>query len=194
MDTLEADELDRADMRRLAAGHAAALDDLMERHAPRVFHFLYRMLNNEQDANDVAQDTFVRIFRAHGSYQPVHRFSTWLYTIAGNLARDHLRWRSRRPDVSLTAESGTSEQTLGDLLPAETATPAQKAEASERTRAVRAAVQRLPDDLREAIVLCEWEDLALAEAAAVLQTTPKAVESRLYRARQLLRERLKGWL
>jgi RNA polymerase sigma-70 factor (ECF subfamily) len=74
------------------------------------------------------------------------------------------------------------------------ATPAQTAEASERAEAVRAAVQRLPDDLREAVVLCEWEDLAVAEAAAVLNTTPKAVESRLYRARQLLRERLKKWL
>jgi len=59
---------------------------------------------------------------------------------------------------------------------------------------VRAAVGKLPEDLREAIVLCEWEEHSVAEAATILETTPKAVESRLYRARQLLRERLKNWL
>jgi RNA polymerase sigma factor (sigma-70 family) len=64
----------------------------------------------------------------------------------------------------------------------------------ERSTAVRAAVQALPDDLREAVILCEWQDLAVAEAAAVLETTPKAVESRLYRARQRLREQLALWL
>ena len=67
-----------------------------------------------------------------------------------------------------------------------TVTPAQAA--------VRAAVGKLPEDLREAIVLCEWQELSVAEAAAILETTPKAVESRLYRARQLLRERLKSCL
>jgi RNA polymerase sigma-70 factor (ECF subfamily) len=66
--------------------------------------------------------------------------------------------------------------------------------AAERAIAVRAAVQKLPDDLREAIVLCEWEDRSVAAAAEILEATPKAVESRLYRARQLLRERLKNWL
>ena len=63
-----------------------------------------------------------------------------------------------------------------------------------RATAVRTAVSRLPEDLREAIVLCEWEERSMAEAAAILDTTPKAIESRLYRARQILRERLKQWL
>jgi len=65
---------------------------------------------------------------------------------------------------------------------------------AERTVAVRAAVTKLPEDLREATVLCEWEELSVAEAAEILEATPKAVESRLYRARQILRERLKSWL
>ena len=66
--------------------------------------------------------------------------------------------------------------------------------ATERARAVRVAVKQLPEDLREAIVLCEWEERSVAEAATILEATPKAVESRLYRARQVLRERLKSWL
>jgi RNA polymerase sigma-70 factor (ECF subfamily) len=66
--------------------------------------------------------------------------------------------------------------------------------ATERAAAVRDAVGKLPEDLREAVVLCEWEECSMAEAAAILETTPKAVESRLYRARQMLREKLKSWL
>jgi len=194
MDTTEADVLDRADMERLVAGNGAALNSLMERHATGVFHFLCRMLGNEDDANDLAQETFVRAYRARDSYRPEQKFSTWLFTIAANLARNQLRWRSRHPNVSLDAESETTEQTLGDTLPANGCSPHEAAAAAERAEAVRAIVQRLPDDMREVVVLCDWEDLSVAEAAAILSTTPKAVESRLYRARNLLRERLKKWL
>ena len=181
-------------MERLTAGHDAALNDLMERHATPVFHFLCRMVGNEDDANDLAQETFVRVFRARASFRTGEKFSTWLFTIAANLARNHFRWRSRHPNVSLEAETGETEQTLGSTLPANDPAPSEQALAAERAEAVRAAVGKLPEDLREAIVLCEWEELSVAEAAAILETTPKAVESRLYRARQILRERLKQWL
>ncbi len=185
---------DRADMERLAAGQDTALNDLMERHAVPVFHFLCRMVGNEDDANDLAQETFVRVFRASASFRPNEKFSTWLFTIAANLARNHFRWRSRHPNVSLEAETGEAEQTIGSTLPANDPAPNEQALAAERAAAVRVAVGKLPEDLREAIVLCEWEELSVAEAAAILKSTPKAVESRLYRARQVLRERLKTWL
>lgn len=194
MHTTDADAHDRADMARLANGHDDALNDLMERHAQTVFRFLLRMLGNEEDANDLAQETFVRVYRARERYRLEQRFSSWLFTIAANLARNQLRWRSRHPNVPLESNPETGQPGLGDTLCAETENPRQASEAAERAHAVRAAVQALPDDLREAIVLCEWEELAVAEAATVLQTTPKAVESRLYRARRLLREGLKQWL
>jgi RNA polymerase sigma-70 factor (ECF subfamily) len=190
----QADARDRADMEQLIAGHDAALNDLMERHATPVFHFLCRMVGNEDDANDLAQETFVRVFRARASFRTSKKFSTWLFTIAANLARNHFRWRARHPNVSLEAETGESEQTLGSTLPANDPAPNEQALTAERARAVRVAVGKLPEDLREAIVLCEWEDHSIAEAAVILETTPKAVESRLYRARQILRERLKQWL
>jgi len=190
----QADARDRADMERLATGQDTALNDLMERHATPVFHFLCRMVGNEDDAGDLAQETFVRVFRARASFRSNEKFSTWLFTIAANLARNHFRWRSRHPTVSLDAETGDSAQTLGSMLPAGDLAPNEQALATERAQAVRAAVIKLPEDLREAIVLCEWEDLSVAEAAAILESTPKAVESRLYRARQLLREKLKSWL
>jgi RNA polymerase sigma-70 factor (ECF subfamily) len=192
--SIDADALDRADMERLAAGHDAALNDLMERHSTPVFHFLCRMLGNEEDAVDLAQETFVRVYRARESFRSNSKFTTWLYTIAANLARNHFRWRARHPNVSLEASSGATEESLGSTLPSNEPVPSDQALAAERAAAVRAAVNRLPDDLRDAIVLCEWEEHSLAEAAAILDTTPKAVESRLYRARKSLRKELERWL
>ena len=194
MSITNTDAHDRADMERLIAGHDAALNDLMERHATPVFRFLCRMVGNEDDANDLAQETFVRVFRAKASFRTNEKFSTWLYTIAANLARNHFRWRARHPNISLETEIGEAEQTLGSTLPANNPPPNEQALTAERATAVRAAVGKLPEDLREAIVLCEWEEHSVAEAAAILEATPKAVESRLYHARQILRERLKQWI
>lgn len=194
MDTTESDARDRADMIRLAAGHDAALNDLMERHATVLFRFLCRMLNNEDDANDVAQETFVRVFQARESFDANRKFSTWLFTIAANLARNQIRWRTRHPNVSLDAESDSADQPLREKLSTPAPTPKEQVLSGERASAVRAAVNALPEDMREAIVLCEWEEHSMAEAATILEATPKAIESRLYRARQILREQLKGWL
>jgi RNA polymerase sigma-70 factor (ECF subfamily) len=194
MDTTDASGLDGADMQRLAGGHDAALNDLMARHARPVFQFLCRMLGNEDDANDLAQETFVRVYHHRASFKPGARFTTWLYTIAANLARNHHRWRARHPNVSLDAESDATGESIGDLLPASNPAPDSAAVATERAAAVRAAVASLPADMREVIILCEWQDLSSAEAAAILETTPKAIDNRLYRARNLLRDRLKPWL
>ncbi len=194
METTESDAQDRADMARLAAGHDAALNDLMTRHATPVFHLLCRMLNNEDDANDLAQETFARVFQSRASFDANKKFSAWLFTIAANLARNQIRWRTRHPNVSLDAESDSTKQSIAEKLPAATPTPKEQVLSDERAAAVRAAVNDLPEDMREAIVLCAWEEHSMAEAAAILAATPKAVESRLYRARQILRERLKHWI
>ena len=189
----DADARDRADMARLAAGEDAALNDLMDRHATPVFHFLRRLLGNEDDAGDLAQETFVRVHRARDRFRPGEKFTTWLYAIAANLARNQFRWRTRHPNVPL--DSGTDENPgTGEILTSGVPLPNEQALAIERTTAVQAAVNQLPADLREAIVLCELEERSVAEAAAVLASTPKAVESRLYRARKILREQLASWL
>jgi RNA polymerase sigma-70 factor (ECF subfamily) len=151
------------------------------------------MLGNEDDANDLAQETFVRVYQHRARFKPGARFSTWLYTIAANLARNHHRWLSRHPNVSLDAESDATGESIGDLLPASDPPPDSAAVATERAAAVRAAIARLPPDMREVIILCEWQDLSAAEAAAILETTPKAIDNRLYRARNLLRDRMKKW-
>src|ERR1022692_203151 len=132
MEQTDSNARDCADMERLIAGQDTALNDLMERHAPPLFHFLCRMLGNEDDANDLAQETFVRVFRARASFRINEKFSTWLYTIAANLARNHFRWRSRHPNVSLETESETGDQTLGSTLAAKEPSPVDQALASER--------------------------------------------------------------
>jgi RNA polymerase sigma-70 factor, ECF subfamily len=193
MEANDSSERDRADMERLMAGQDTALNDLMERHAAPVFHFLCRMVGNEDDANDLAQETFARVFRARASFRLNEKFSTWLYTIAANLARNHFRWRARHPNISLETAADDPEQSLENVLPAKDAAPSEQIVVAERAVAVRAEVARLPEDLREALVLCEWEERSVAETALILETTPKAVESRLYRARKQLRARLQGW-
>jgi RNA polymerase sigma-70 factor (ECF subfamily) len=194
MENIDPNARDRADMERLIAGHDAALNDLMERHATAVFRFLCGVVGNEDDANDLAQETFARVFRARASFQTSEKFSSWLYTIAANLARNHFRWRARHPNVSLESTADDPGQTLGNVLPADEPSPGEQTATAERAMIVRSEVSRLPEDLREAIVLCEWEECSMAEAATILGTTSKAIESRLYRARKLLRERLKNWL
>ena len=180
-------------MQALAAGHDASLNTLMERHAGPLFQFLFRMLGDEDDAHDLAQETFVRIYRYRERYDG-GKFTTWIYTIAANLARSEYRRRGRHPNVSLESETGSEGQTLGQTLRASEPSPGEYADSAERHRAVREAVASLPEELREALVLCEWEEMSVADAAGVLNTTKKAVESRLYRARQLLRDKLKKWL
>jgi len=97
MSTVTSEDLDAADMERLAAGHDAALDGLMERHGERLFHYLIRLLQNENDAADAAQESFVRIYQHRSRFDTRQKFATWLYAIASNLARDRLRWRFRHP-------------------------------------------------------------------------------------------------
>ena len=194
MSSREADTVDQTDMARLAAGHEAALNDLMDRHAGALFGFLCRFVHDESAANDLAQETFVRVYQHRADFNPGQSFSTWLFTIGGNLARNHLRARSRRPEVPLETSDDDDRPSVSDTMPAAGNSPDEHAQRTEKQAAVRDAVARLPDDLREAIVLCELEDRSVAEAAGILATTVKAVESRLYRARQLLRTSLSRWM
>jgi RNA polymerase sigma factor (sigma-70 family) len=187
------DQEDREDMARLNAGHDAALNALMDRHSERLFHYLVRQLNNESDAADLAQETFVRVYHNRARFDPAQRFSTWLYAIATNLVRDRFRWHQRHPQVSLDAEREEAGSIL-DTLPDAAASASEQMAAEERAGEVRTAVASLPDELRTPLILSEYEALSHAEIGAVLSCTAKAVETRLYRARNHLRKRLAGML
>ena len=188
------DELDRSDMARLASGDDAALNDLMERHGHKLFHYLIRLLHDEEEAADLAQETFVRVYRTSARFRTGSRFSTWLYTIATNLARDRLRWQSRHPRVPLNGPSGNPGPSLAGVLASPNLSPSETLEAAERADAVRRAVADLPEELRVPLVLAEYEGQSQAEIAAVLNCSAKAVEMRIYRARKELREKFSEWL
>src|SRR5580765_6425081 len=138
MNTTAIDDQDRADMARLADGREAALDELMGRHGERLYHYLIRVLQDETEAEDLAQETFARVFLNRSKFRADKKFSTWLYTIATNLARDRIRHRSRHPAVSMDATED-SESGLKDILPASGPSPTEALELEERAVAVRRA-------------------------------------------------------
>jgi RNA polymerase sigma-70 factor, ECF subfamily len=185
------EQLDASDMQRLVDGRESALNSLMDRHSERLFHYLIRQLQNEDDAAEIAQEAFVRVYQHRAKFDPRQKFATWLYTIATNLARDRLKWRSRHPQVSLDQTVGETDSTMRDVLPDAKPLPDDVLSSSERAKAVREAIADLPEDLRTALILSEYELLPNAEIAGVLRCSVKAVESRIYRAKQRLRESLK---
>jgi len=184
------EEQDRSDMARLAAGHDAALNELMGRHAERLFHYLLRVLQNETEAADLAEETFVRVYQNRMRFKPENKFSTWLYTIATNLARDLQRHRARHPHLSLEAGHSGAGHDFRETLPDPTPNPGESLETAERARVVQSAVAALPEDLRTPLVLAVYEERSHAEIGEILECSAKAVEMRLYRARQELRGRL----
>lgn len=179
-------------MLRLREGDDLALNEIMDRWTVRVASYLTRYLGNEMDALDLAQETFVGVYRARLNYRPKAKFSTWLFGIATNLARQRLRWRRRHPEVAL--ELGPELNREEHPLLVNERTPEQDALQAERALAVREAVLALPDDLREAVTLFEYEDMSHAEIAEISHCSPKAIEMRLFRARKQLRESLAPWL
>jgi RNA polymerase sigma-70 factor (ECF subfamily) len=180
-------------MARLASGHDAALNGLMERHAPKLFNYLVRSLQNEEDAADAAQEAFVRVYQNSAKFDTRAKFSTWLYTIASNLVKDRYRHRSRHPQVSLDAENEATGENFRESVPEHNPTPSESLQDAERAEAVRKAVTELPEELRTPLILYEYEELSHAEVGAILDCSAKAVETRIYRARKQLRASL-HWL
>lgn len=177
---------DEALMEALQNGDDAALATVMHRWELGVKGFLLRLGVPSADVEDVAQETFVQLYEKRGRYRVGSAFKPWLLTIAGNRGRNRLRWRFRRREDSI--EEMDEAQPGGFALPDLSSRSAVGvAEQVELARDVRAAVDTLPDNLRQAVLCVELEDLSYIEAAQVMNCSPKAVETRLYRARQLLR-------
>jgi len=185
------DPTDETLMQRLAAGDETALAPLMGRWELPLKRFLYRLLLDPHEAEDVALETCVKLFHRRETYRAGARFAPWILTIAANLARNRRRWWRRHPTVSLDERApGAHEDTAGWEPTDPAAGPAERALRHEAAAAVRAAVAALPHELREIVVLAEYEERPQAEIAAILGCTIKAVEMRLYRARERLRRTL----
>ena len=179
---------DAALMVRVQAEDEAAFAELMQRWEVPVKSVIARIVLNASEAEDLAQETFVRLWQHRERYTPGRPFKPWLLGIAVNLARNRLRGWRRRPVVAL-------ENWLQPLpAPGTTEGGAPTLERSERENAVRDALARLPAELREAVVLFEYEQLSYAEIAETVGASVKAVENRIARGRERLRATLRAWL
>jgi RNA polymerase sigma-70 factor (ECF subfamily) len=188
----ETPEADVLAMQRLQAGDDLALNEIMGRWKQPLTSYLLRQLGGHEDALDLTMETFVRVYENRHRYAPSARFARWLFTIATNLARNHVRWKQRHPEVTL--EANEDEKSLLDRLADDVPCAARQLQTKERAKAVREAITDLPPDLRTAVLLFEYEGLSHAEIASVEGCTAKAIETRLYRARQYLEQKLAHWL
>jgi RNA polymerase sigma factor (sigma-70 family) len=176
-------------MLRLKNGEDVVLNELMTRWQEPLVAFIYRYIGRQTEALDLAQETFLRIFETRHRYTVQGRFSTWLFAIAANLCRNYLRWRQKRGEpIPETRDTDEGERSESHRTPEDS--PDQAAIRSESVSLIRAAIDKLPHDLKTAILLFEYEGLSSVELSLVLGCSVKAAEMKLYRAKQLLRERL----
>ncbi|MCO6437902.1 MAG: sigma-70 family RNA polymerase sigma factor [Phycisphaerae bacterium] len=169
---------DAALMERVARSDRAALGEIVRRHQRRVFELAFRTTSDRALAEDIVQDSFLRVWRSAGRYQPTARFSTWLYRIVVNLCLD--AFKKRRPGSLPAVDDRKGEG--GD--------PADGASAAHRAERVRAAVDRLPERQRVALVLHRFEGLSLGDVSSATGWSKSSVESLLVRAYARLREEL----
>ncbi len=168
------------------AGDVGAFDDLVRRWDRRIQSAAYRLVGSHDEARDVAQEAFLKAYRALGSFKQEARFSSWLYQIALNLGRDRLRRRRVRPDVSLELVEESAERPIRDAGPS----ALEVLETQDLARAVRSAVAALPEEQREVVILKEYQGLTFVEIAEVLEVPLSTVKTRLYRGLGQLRSRL----
>lgn len=183
----QADPADAALVQQALGGGQAGYAGLMARHRDAVFRLARSHLGNESDALDVTQECFVSAFMALGRYDPARPFRGWVLRIALNKCHD---WARRRSVRRLFAFARPLDEAL-NIADAGPDPESALASAGEVAR-IRAGIAALPANLKEPLILCAIEGLSQDEAAAVLGTSRKAVETRIYRARQKLSDLLKG--
>ncbi|MBD2844081.1 RNA polymerase sigma factor SigW [Paenibacillus sp. IB182496] len=170
-------------------GDQQAFAEIVGLYQDKLYHMAYRMLGNRQEAEDVVQDTFLRVHKNLERYDQSMKFSTWIYRIATNLSIDRLR--KRRPGYSLDAESSEHEGLDGySMLPSDDRTPESEALLSETQRTVHQAMATLPPKYKSVMVLRYLHELSLQEVGEVLDMPVTTVKTRLHRGRDFLRKKL----
>jgi RNA polymerase sigma-70 factor (ECF subfamily) len=182
---------------RLKRGEAAAFEEWVADRSGEIYGLLLRLTENNEEARDLTQETFLRAFQNIGRFRGDADLKTWIYRIAINQARHRWRWwRRRRRDstVSLDATQGQTNQPLMATLVESSANPEQHTLANEREIALRRALQKLGAAYRETVILRDIEGFSYEEIATTLGINVGTVKSRLARGRQELRRRLEGCL
>ncbi|MGC8794195.1 MAG: RNA polymerase sigma factor [Bryobacteraceae bacterium] len=188
MASVAALEPDAQLMLRVKEGDATGFALLLERHRTPLVHYLYRLVQNQGVAEELAQEVFLRVYRARARYEPTARFTTWLYRIATRLALNWLRdGRNERGGGSLDQETpGLPLRQFPDGRP----TAEQELLEQARRRQIRAAVMALPPKQRAAVLMHKYLEMAYAQIARVLGCSESAVKSLLFRAYEKLRAKL----
>jgi len=175
-------------MLRVKDGDAASFTLLLEKHRAPVIHFIYRMVLNQAIAEELAQEVFLRVYRARSSYEPTAKFTTWLFRIAMHLALNCLRdGRSERCQESLDQDS---PEALGRQVADRRPTVEQDLVYGVKLEEVRHAIQGLPEKQRAAVLMHKYEEMEYSQIARVLSCSESAVKSLLFRAYETLRGRL----
>lgn len=178
-------------MELAGAGDERAFEQLVERHQRLVVGTVGRMLGAGSDAEDIAQQVFVRVWKNAKRYEPRAKFTTWLLKITRNLVFNELRRRSRHPQVPLQSETEEEERPLKDE---HAVAPDASLLEHELQQAVDAAIASLPETQRLAVILRRYEELSYEEIAEALDQSVSAVKSLLFRARTELRQSLQRYL
>lgn len=182
-------------MLRVQAGDQVAFEQLVKSYQDRLVNVLFHQLGDQQAAEDVAQEVFLRVYRARNTYQPTARFSTWIFHIANNLASNSRRSKFRRREVDVPPTPSGRIQSPAELATDRSAhMPARVFDRNEIQNVVQEAVQSLSERHRMALLLHRFEGMSYADIGAAMELSVPAVKSLLARARESLREKLLPYL
>ena len=187
----EANERDVALMLRVKTGDMVAFEQLVEIHQGPVIGTVAKMLGGASEAEDIAQQVFVRVWKSAARYEPQAKFTTWLFTITRNLVFNETRRRKRKPTVSVEEREEESHQVVEDV---QTVSPDQDVLHAELEEAVDKAIQELHEKHRMAVILRRYEEMPYDEIGKILSMSVPAVKSLLFRARTQLKESLRKYL
>jgi RNA polymerase sigma-70 factor (ECF subfamily) len=186
---------DAALMLRVKQGDGGAFVELVDRYKQPVMNLVYRMLRDATEAEDVAQNVFVQVYKSAARYQVSSKFSTWLFTIARNLCLNEIRRRSRHPTDSMDATHPDQEdQPQHQFEDKKTFLPTDSLLHGELEEKIGQALAELPENQRMAILLCRQDELSYDEIAEVLGCSLSATKSLIHRGRETLKQKLKPYL
>ena len=182
-------------MLRVKRGDRAAFATLVEKYKQPLFNFVFRTLRDETETEDVAQNTFLQVWKSRARYERTAKFTTWLFTIARNLCLNEIRRRSRHPAESLEeTHPEHDDQPSRQYEDKKIFLPTQNVLHSELAKKIEEALAELPENQRTAILLCRQDEVSYEEIAEILGCSLSATKSIIHRGRETLKEKLKPYL
>lgn len=184
------EELIRKRIKQIKKGDQDAFAEIVELFKDKIYQLVYRMIGNSHEAEDIAQEAFIRAYININSFDVNRKFSTWLYRIATNLTIDRIR--KKKPDYYLDAEvAGTEGLTMYSQVAADIALPEEEVETMELQGEIQRQILKLPDKYRSVIVLKYIDELSLMEISEILEIPVGTVKTRIHRGREALRQQLR---